>query len=157
MAGSFSTRHLLLHYHASTRFQSWDEISDFVVPQVHGSCLEACQSAAQEFADLQALTDRCRLLARCLFFRQLLARAVAAEAASLLPEAAAALEAAAITARGPHVCDIVDLPRPQGSEVVVHICQASLPIINAILCLPVYHLSIDWHIALLDINAALAM
>lgn len=88
--------------------------------QVHGSCLEACSAAAAGFADLHAVTDRCRLLARCLFLRRLLADAASCEAASLLPQASASLEAAALAAAGrpgPHVCDLLDLPRPSFSLV----------------------------------------
>lgn len=94
----------------------------FAIDQVHGSCLEACQSVAAGFADLQAVTERCRLLARTLFLRRLIAAAAAAEAAALLPGAAACLEAASLAAagcRGPHVCDLLDLPRPPSSMVSV--------------------------------------
>lgn len=82
--------------------------------QVHGSCLEACAEAAAGFADLHAVVEQCRLLARCLFLRRLLADAAATEAAALLPHTAASLEASALAApscSGPHACDLLDLPR----------------------------------------------
>ncbi|BDA47654.1 probable Nck-associated protein 1 at N-terminal half [Coccomyxa sp. Obi] len=83
--------------------------------KVHNSCVEACAAAAAGFADLHAVVDRCRLLARCLFLRRLLAGAAASKAAALLPRAAASLEASALAAAGcsgPHACDLLDLPRP---------------------------------------------
>ena len=88
--------------------------------QGHGSYVEACAAAAAGFADLHAVVERCRLLARCLFLRRLLAAADASEAAALLPRTAASLEAAALAApgcTGPHPCDLLDLPRPSFSRV----------------------------------------
>ena len=90
--------------------------------QAPGSCAAAAAAAAQVFGDLHALLEACRLLARCLLFRRLLGGAAAAELASLAPEAAAGLEAAALLGppgRGAHVCDLLDLPRPAHTQVLL--------------------------------------
>ena len=89
--------------------------------QAQGSCSQAAAVAAGAFGDLHALLDACRLLARCLLLRQLLGGAAAAEAASLVPEAAAGLEAAALLGppgRGTHICDLLELPRPAHTQVL---------------------------------------
>ena len=79
--------------------------------------LTACQAAATQLAPAacKAIVQDLRVIARCLAFRQLLARALVAEGLRALPHVIQGMSAACTAAGGGprvHVCDCAGLPRP---------------------------------------------
>ena len=91
--------------------------------------LAACQAAASQVASPQSIIQHMRIIARCLAFRQLLARALVAEGLQVLPEAIQGMAAAAGATQSRmqmHVCDLVALPRPD-SGVDELLCDVRPP------------------------------
>ncbi|KAK9814453.1 hypothetical protein WJX72_006133 [[Myrmecia] bisecta] len=105
---------LLLHEPLLTRVM--------VDHQEQPSCYEAFCEAARQVADLDHVLDLLKLISRCCFFRQLVGEACGGQASQISPAVAYSLAGAALDAdghRGPHVCDIADLPRPSSSGIAV--------------------------------------
>lgn len=83
--------------------------------------LAACRAAATQITNIPKLLQHLRTLARCLAFRQLLARALAREGVQALPQVVQEMSLASACLAGDlqgrlrvHICDTVGLPRPRG-------------------------------------------
>ena len=91
--------------------------SDNLLSQDGQPTLAAYQAAATQIASPGMILNHLRIIGRCLAFRQLLARALVAEAMHLMPEATLGLAAAAVGAGDDsptHLCDLAGLPWPSG-------------------------------------------
>lgn len=93
--------------------------------------LAACRAAATQITNVPKLLQHLRTLARCLAFRQLLARALASEGVQALPQVIQEMSLASACLTGDlqgrlrvHICDTVGLPRPQGG-VDTLLCSVS--------------------------------
>lgn len=82
--------------------------------------IAAIQAAAAQVSKPASILNQLHIIARCLAFRQLLARALATQAEILLPDAALSLAAAA------------HAESAAGCESAIHVCtHAGLPLPHA--------------------------